>query len=682
MESLTLAVVIDGNISILLNNGDGTFASGVNYAVRNASSITSADFDGNGTSDLAVAIDDVMDGPENVSILLNNGDGTFAKAVGYKGKGKRTKSVCAADFDGDGKPDLALLHLSSDKVSILRNKGNGTFSKARTYSVWNKPSDAAFLKVGKMMLEYLGINHDSPAIPSAITTSAITTADFDGDQRPDLAVTYHGYFITVDGTQSNAGRYNSVAILRNKRNGKFEDAVDYHVRWQTSSICTDDFDGDGMPDLVVTYVNHDSISVLKNTGTGKFFKAANYWAGGPVCSISPADFDGDGTPDLGIANWKVPHNDISILKNDGSATFTFTPIHNSGTGDDRSRLVTAADFNGDDYPDLAMANVAHGSVSIFLFRNLEESKTAEEQYAIGDMYYLGKGVPQNQSEAATWFQKAANQSYLKAQIQLGYMYFEGKGVPQNYTEAADWFRKVAEQGSAQAQFNLGWMYRNGKGVPQSDSRAVYWYRSAADQGFAEAQHNLGILYASGEGVPQSDSEAANWYRKAADQGLEEAQYSLGKMYADGRGVRQSDFDAVSWYRKAADQGHSDAQRQLDLTLAKMVSPADVNSFRVANMKYQPSDDMVGLIQADDGVYSSYFEISQRLSPGVYLVRIPSSKYLFHCTIPSYVKMTGFVSGTTFRAVVEAKGEYDYCTVQGSINTVKKITVLYGEKVGH
>ena len=311
-----------------------------------------------------------------------------------------------------------------------------------------------------------------------------------------------------------------------------------------------------------------------------------------------------------------------------------------------------------------------------------DSITAEQHYAIGAIYYLGKGVPQNHYEAATWFQKAAKQGDLTAQMQLGFMYFDGEGVPQNYTEAADWFRKVAEQGSAEAQFYLGWMYSNEKGVLQSDSQAVYWYRKAAEQGFVDAQNNLGVMYAAGEGVLQSDTEAVNWFRKAAEQGHQKAQYSLGKAYADGRGVTQSDSDAALWYKKAADQGHAKAKNQLELIHAKTVSPANVNSFKVANKKYQPSNDIVGLIQANDGVYSSYFKISQRLATAEYLVTIPSTNYLFHCTIPSYVKMKGFASGTTFMAVVKAKGEHDYVTVQGSTNTVKKITVLYGEKVGY
>ena len=63
------------------------------------------------------------------------------------------------------------------------------------------------------------------------------------------------------------------------------------------------------------------------------------------------------------------------------------------------------------------------------------------------------------------------------------MYFDGRGVPQNDSEAAKWYRMAAEQGLAAAQGNLGWMYLHGRGVPQSDTEAVKWYRMAAVSAF-------------------------------------------------------------------------------------------------------------------------------------------------------------------------------------------------------
>jgi hypothetical protein len=106
----------------------------------------------------------------------------------------------------------------------------------------------------------------------------------------------------------------------------------------------------------------------------------------------------------------------------------------------------------------------------------------------------------------------------------------GRGVPQDKSEAAKWYRRAAEQGNADAQRALGFCYDNGEGVTQDKVAAVKWYRKAADQGDAVAQCNLGVCYESGEGIPQDKAEAAKWYLKAADQGDTQAQNNLKEIH--------------------------------------------------------------------------------------------------------------------------------------------------------
>jgi hypothetical protein len=73
------------------------------------------------------------------------------------------------------------------------------------------------------------------------------------------------------------------------------------------------------------------------------------------------------------------------------------------------------------------------------------------------------------------------------------MYLDGKGVPQNDTKAVEWYQKAADQGFASAQYNLGWMYENGRGVPQTKLKAMEWYRKSASQGNSDALKNLSRL---------------------------------------------------------------------------------------------------------------------------------------------------------------------------------------------
>jgi TPR repeat protein len=73
------------------------------------------------------------------------------------------------------------------------------------------------------------------------------------------------------------------------------------------------------------------------------------------------------------------------------------------------------------------------------------------------------------------------------------MYEEGYGVAQSDTEAAEWYQRAANRGHAEAQYFLGKMYSEGRDVAQSYAEAFEWYRKAANRGHAEAQHKLGLM---------------------------------------------------------------------------------------------------------------------------------------------------------------------------------------------
>jgi hypothetical protein len=135
----------DGNVSVLLGQGDGTFRSARNYTAGiGPSSVVVGDFNGDGIPDLAVA-----DAGGGASVLLGNGDGTFGAALSYTA-GRGPISVAVADFNGDGFPDLAVANNLSDDVSILLNDGNWSPSPGgapgrEAGRAINRPSSAALL---------------------------------------------------------------------------------------------------------------------------------------------------------------------------------------------------------------------------------------------------------------------------------------------------------------------------------------------------------------------------------------------------------------------------------------------------------------------------------------------------------------------------------------------------------
>jgi TPR repeat protein len=126
--------------------------------------------------------------------------------------------------------------------------------------------------------------------------------------------------------------------------------------------------------------------------------------------------------------------------------------------------------------------------------------------------------PADYASAPREWRRMAEQGQAAAQYNLGIMYEYGRGVRQNDVEAARWYRKASVQGVSVAQYKLGIMYDNGWGVTPSDTEAVRWYRNAAEQGHPLAQHDLAFMYAAGTGVAQSYLRAYMWLNIAVEHG--------------------------------------------------------------------------------------------------------------------------------------------------------------------
>ena len=87
-------------------------------------------------------------------------------------------------------------------------------------------------------------------------------------------------------------------------------------------------------------------------------------------------------------------------------------------------------------------------------------------------------------------QEYKNDDDPKAMYQVGYMYDHGQGVPQDITEAAKWYLKAAEGGNAKAQYRMGLFYATGTGVDKDVKEAEKWYKKASFQGFPPAKEAL------------------------------------------------------------------------------------------------------------------------------------------------------------------------------------------------
>ena len=155
--------------------------------------------------------------------------------------------------------------------------------------------------------------------------------------------------------------------------------------------------------------------------------------------------------------------------------------------------------------------------------------------------------------ALTEFRRLADDGEPLAQFALGQLYAEGAGVPQDFDEAIKWYERAAKSGLAQAQYTLGVAHYTGIGAARNYLQAALWYEKAARQGDARSQNNLGYLYESGKGVRQNHATAVEWYQLAAESGNVNAQVNLGNAYRVGRGVEPDHELAIAWLRKAIDK---------------------------------------------------------------------------------------------------------------------------------
>ncbi|HVK07973.1 MAG TPA: VCBS repeat-containing protein [Gemmataceae bacterium] len=303
----------DGTISMLRGRGDGTLRAAEGLPVSQPGPAVPADYNGDGRADLAVVTSEGL--YKGLTVFPGLGDGLF-------GPGVQTPAVAmagaatAADFNGDGNPDLAVT--GSAGVSILLNDGTGTFAPPVAYAAG-------------------GINN------------WVSTGDFNGDGAVDLAVGYS----------------NGMSVLLGNGNGTFAAATPVTAGGGVNYIAVDDLNGDTVPDLAV--VNTSDVTVVFGNGNGTFGAPMTLAAGTPD-SVSTGDFNGDGAPDLVATSFIPPGGGgsaILVWLNDGAGGFG-TPTKYLTDGFGSNPIGSAVgDFDQDGHLDIVAANNFADTLSLF-----------------------------------------------------------------------------------------------------------------------------------------------------------------------------------------------------------------------------------------------------------------------------------------------------------------------------
>lgn len=175
------------------------------------------------------------------------------------------------------------------------------------------------------------------------------------------------------------------------------------------------------------------------------------------------------------------------------------------------------------------------------------------------------------TQALNWYRRAAGGGDQGGMYKVAKAYQLGRGVATDEVQAVAWMTKAAQAGSSEALNDLGSYYSQGYGVPADDAKALRLYRTAAGLGSAVAMENVGVVYHDGLGVPVDFEQARTWYVLSAKNGNFAAYYDLAQMYEDGEGVKASAAKAVQLYRAAAESDDDDVVQSAQDAIERLES---------------------------------------------------------------------------------------------------------------
>jgi flagellin-like hook-associated protein FlgL len=294
------------------NVGTGTFASRTTVtSAANPYGVALADFNQDGKLDIAA----VASTSAVVQIYDGKGDGTFLAPRTYT-VGTTAQEIRAGDVTGDGIVDLVVGDAGTTTISILAGNGDGTFDTRITLGPGSAPTD-------------------------------IELADVNDDGSLDIVTTISGSA--------------QVGVYKSNGDGTFQTVQTYTVGTTPVAITSGDVNGDGNVDLLVANSGSANVSVLFGSSTGTFTTGTTLTVGTAPSGMALFDMDLDGDLDIAVSNGTT--NNVTIATNSGVGVFTVTSTLTAGT---KPEDIRAADLNKDGYQDLFVLNEDTRNISLFL----------------------------------------------------------------------------------------------------------------------------------------------------------------------------------------------------------------------------------------------------------------------------------------------------------------------------
>jgi hypothetical protein len=433
--------------TVRLGLADGTFGSPTTYPGAGGGHITIADFNGDNRPDIAGT------GGSSVSVLLNNGNGTFGTATNYN-VGSTSFAIVHGDFNSDGKLDLAVAANSSRSVRVFTGNGLGGFLLTGSFSVNANPNAIVagdFNNDGKLdvvtanecdqqtqtctakmitlfpgngaggfgaAVDLYNVNPPDYFTEGRIQPQFLAVADFNADAKPDL---------TFGRALNNV--FAPLVVAINGGGGNFMPLTTLPSGVDVRVLTVGDINGDGKPDIVAGRGGYSrDIQIFLNNGAGSFDPAVNYagvyrpggiaigdinrdgkrdilfsdsvgqvWKLLNKCALrrgnQTTDFDGDGITDLSVFR---PSNGYWYIIY--SSDNTFHPIPFGTNGD----IPVAADFDGDSRTDVAVWRPSNGT---WYYLRSSDGAFAYQQFgANGDIPLPGDYNGDGSADFVVWRQ--------------------------------------------------------------------------------------------------------------------------------------------------------------------------------------------------------------------------------------------------------------------------------------
>ncbi|BEK95315.1 FG-GAP repeat domain-containing protein [Nocardia seriolae] len=314
--------------------------------------MVAADFDGDGNPDI-VAADFQGSGP---ILMKGKGDGTFAPGTRVGSVGNGFGAIAVGDLNGDGKPDVVAQAWT--QIAVFLNKGDGTFKPATT---------SLTLEGAQQEVLVADVNGDGKADVLSLLPTGVQTwlGHGDGTLKAGPVTTFGGTPGTFTLGKFHTGAKVDMAI-NNDVSQQFEgffgngDGSFTHKGASTSGLITEDiraadFDGDGIDDIVTADSFSFSTTVLVSDGQGGFKKTnrVNLSGLGPT-SIAVGDFDHDGRMDAAMS--AVLNSKMVLFTGNGDGTLTKTGEYDVTA---QPQTPALADYNKDGKLDIAVAGSAN-----------------------------------------------------------------------------------------------------------------------------------------------------------------------------------------------------------------------------------------------------------------------------------------------------------------------------------